>query len=225
MQNSCNLTISGLNTPGWCERVTSGVRRLLYVPKDDIEAINAVIASQPEEFDEYVVIGNDAMVLRVITLKSGCEFAEIFASRNLGELKYTVQGSMVGNRSFHATIEIHHPGFKRRVLAFMGIASNLEFVLLVQLENGDWHLLGDTDRGAAIADNTEASSGKASTDQNGATLVFEYDAPMPRIMFSGWFPEHPVYGVEMYRMAYLLADENDYVLTDENDVPIEIPVL
>ena len=225
MQTDCNLTISDLQTPAFCERVTSGVRRLLFVPRGDIEAINAVIASQPEGFEDYVTVGSSAMVQKAVTLHSGCEFAEIYASRGLGELKYTVQGSAAGNRSTHATIEIHHPGFRRRVLAFLAIAANMEFVLLVQLENGLWHLLGDTDRGATIADSAEATSGKAMTDQNGATLVFEYDCPMPRIMFDDWQPENETYGVEMYRMAYLLADENDYVLTDENDVPIEIPVL
>ena len=225
MQQNCNLTISHMQTPEFCEKVTSGVRRLLYVPKGDIEAINAVIASQPEGFEEHVTVGSSAMVQRAITLKSGCEFAEIYASRNLGELKYTVQGTAVGNRSTHASIEIHHPGFHRQVLAFLGIAANLEFVLLAQLENDEWHLLGDLDRGAQLADGAEATSGKATGDQNGATLTFEYDCPLPRIMFSGWSPDNAVYGVEMFRMAYLLADEDNYVLTDENDLPIEIPVL
>lgn len=225
MNESCNLNISDLTTPKFCENVTSGIRRLLYVPKDDIEDINAVIAAQPEEFEEYVVVGSPAMVQKAVTLKSGCEFAEIYASKDLGELKYTVQGTATGNRSFHVSVEIHHPGFKRKALAFLGIAANLEFVLLVQRSSGDWHLLGDLDRGATLADGAEATSGKASGDQNGVTFQFEYDCPLPRIMFEGWNPDNAVYGVEMYRIAWLLADEDGLVLVDENDVPIEIPVL
>jgi len=225
MNENCSLNISDLTTPGFCEKVTSGVRRLLYVPKDDIEAINAVIAAQPEAFEDYVVVGSPAMVLRAITLKSGCEFAEIYASKDVGEIKYAVQGSASGNRSFHASIEIHHPGFKRKALAFLGIAANLEFVLLVQLSNGNWHLLGDLDRGATLADGAEGTSGKAAGDQNGITFQFEYDCPLPRIMFEGWSPDNAVYGVEMYRIAWLLADEDGNVLVDENDIPIEIPVL
>ena len=68
-------------------------------------------------------------------------------------------------------------------------------------------------------------NGKATGDQNGTTMTFEYDCRLPRVMFEEWYPENETYGVEMYRMAYLLADENYYVLTDENDVPLEIPVL
>lgn len=225
MATNCFLNISDLSTPGFCENVTSGVRRLLYVPKDDIEAINAAVSAQPEEFEDYVVVGSLAMAQKAITLKSGCEFAEIYASKDLGELKYTVQGSASGNRSFHASVEIHHPGFRRKALAFLGIAANLEFVLLVQRSSGDWHLLGDLDRGATLSDGAESTSGKAGTDQNGTTFQFEYDTPMPRIMFEGWSPDDAVHGVEMYHMAFLLADEDGTVLTDENGLPIEIPVL
>lgn len=225
MQESCNLTIASLSTPKFCDNVKSGVHRLLFVPKMDVEAINAAIASLPESFEDYVVVGSEAMTQKAVKLKSGCEFAEIYNQRNLGELKYTTQGTDKGNRSFHVSLEVFHPGFRRKVLAFLGIAANMEFVLLAKLENGEWHILGDLDRGAIIADGAEATSGKATTDQNGATLQFEYDCPMPRVMFSGWYPEHPVYGVEMFRIAWLLADENGVVLTDENNLPLEIPCL
>jgi len=223
MSTVCNLKIDSLGTPDLCEKVISGVRRLLFVPKGDIEAINAALTAMPEEFEDYVVVGSSAMTQKAVSLKSGCEFGEIYAARDLGELKYTVQGT-ADNRSFHATVEIHHPGFRRKMLGFLGLAANLEFVLFVQLANGDWHLLGDLDRGAVLADGVEASSGKAAGDLNGATMTFEYDCRMKRVMFEGWYPENETYGVEMYRIAYLLADENFCVLTDENDVPLEITV-
>lgn len=225
MATNCNLLISDLRTPGRCERVTSGVRRLIYVPKDDVDAINAVVTSSPQEFEEYVEIGSTAMTQKLLTLKSGCECAEIYASKNLGELKYTTQGGNRGNRSLHVSIEVHHPGFRKKMLAFLGIAANMEFVLMVQLANGQWHLIGDMDRGAQLSDGAEATSGKASTDQNGATMTFEWDTVIPRVMFDEWRPEDETYGVEMYRIAYLLADEDYVVLGDEDYVPLEIPVL
>ena len=225
MQNGCGLVIGNLGNPGFCEKVTSGVHRLLFVPKDDVESLNAVIATAPEGMEDYVVIGSTAMVQKLVTLQSGCEFAEMYASKDLGELKYAVQGSVVGNRSLHATLEVYHPVFRKKVLAFLGLAANLEFLLLVQLENGTWHLLGDLERGATVADGAEAASGKANTDSNGATLQFEWDCRFPQVIFEGWSPSNATYGVEMFRIAYLLADEDGYVLTDENNVPMEIPVL
>ena len=224
MVENCSINIGDLRTPGFCENVTSGVRRMLYVPKMDIEAINAVIPEHPTELADYVEVGSPAMTQRAITLNPGCEFAEIYASKDMGELKYTAQGP-ANNRTFHVTIAIHHPGFRRKALAFFAIAANLEFVLLVQKTSGEWHLLGDLYRGATLADGAEATSGKTSADMNGVDFQFEYDCQLPRIMFEGWSPNDEVYGVEMFRTAWLLADENGDVLVDENDVPIEIPVL
>ena len=196
---------------------------LLFVPLDNVEAINAVITDTPDAPDDYVIVGSSAMTTKIITLQSGCEFAEIYASRDLGELKYITQGTR-DNRSFHATLEVHHPGFRRKLLGFLGVAVNLEFIVLIQLANGNWHLLGDTDRGAEISDGVESTSGKLTTDINGATITFEYDCPLPRIMFDGWSPENATYGIEMFRIGNLLADENSTVLTDENNVPIEITI-
>ena len=56
-----------------------------------------------------------------------------------------------------------------------------ETIILARLNNGDVHMLGDADRGAEIGDNVEASSGKAVTDNNGATLSFVYDTPTAQI--------------------------------------------
>ena len=42
-------------------------------------------------------------------------------------------------------------------------------------------MLGDADRGAEIGENVEATSGKAVTDNNGATFNFVYDTPTAQI--------------------------------------------
>ena len=42
-------------------------------------------------------------------------------------------------------------------------------------------MLGDADRGAEIGENVEATSGKAVTDNNGATISFVYDTPTSQI--------------------------------------------
>ena len=57
---------------------------------------------------------------------------------------------------------------------------NSEVIILARLNNGDIHMLGDADRGAEIGDNVEASSGKAVTDNNGATS-FVYDTPTAQV--------------------------------------------
>ena len=223
--SNCSLSIESLANDDFCQNNMSGVKTMYFIPKNDVTAINAALTTNKTTFTDYVEIGSTAMEGKAFTVATGKGFAKLYSAKDLGELKYQVQGGTSGNRSFHATIEIHHPGFRRKLLAFLGIAANMEFILLVQLANGEWHLLGDTDRAAQLSDGTEASSGKASADPNGATLTFEYDCPLPRIMFTGWSPDNPVYGVEMFRVAWLLADEDGVVLTDENDLPLEIPCL
>ena len=42
-------------------------------------------------------------------------------------------------------------------------------------------MLGDADRGAEIGENVEASSGKAVTDNNGATVSFVYDTTTAQV--------------------------------------------
>jgi len=102
------------------------------------------------------------------------------SSRDLGELKYTLQGP-TGARSFKANLEVYHPGFKSKLLGLVSSTMNNELVILARLNNGDIHMLGDKDRGVEYGDSAELSSGKAVTDNNGGTLNFVYDTPTAQI--------------------------------------------
>ena len=98
----------------------------------------------------------------------------------MGELKYTTQGTF-GGKSMKANLEIFHPGFKPKLLGFIASVMNSETIILARLNNGDVHMLGDNDRGAEIGDSVEATSGKAVSDNNGATIAFVYDTPTAQI--------------------------------------------
>ncbi len=161
------------------------------------------------------------MVQNAITVKSGKEFAEMYCADGLGELVYTPQGQH-GSRSFKAELEIFHPGFKKQLLGCMAVAMNREYILVVGLSNGEWHLLGDTRRGARMTDNTKATSGKAVTDANGGELHFEYSCQHPRVFFVGWNPEDEAYGIERWRLARVLGTEDGYAISTEDGYLIEI---
>ena len=113
-------------------------------------------------------------------MKNTKRFYHIYCSRDLGELKYTLQGP-TGARSMKATLEIYHPGFKPKLLGMVSSTMNSELIILVRLNNGDIHLLGDKNRGVEYGDNPELSSGKAVTDNNGGTLNFVFDTPTAQI--------------------------------------------
>lgn len=220
---NCSLRIESLSQSEFCKNNTSGVRNVFFIPRGDIEAINAVTAAIKETFEDRVVIGNPNMGVQAITVNSGKYFAQVYCSKNLGELKYTTQGSNVGNRVQKATLEIYHAGFKKKLLGFLSTAINQEFILVVQLENGDYHLIGDMKRGAQIVEGTEAVSGKASTDNNGAAIQFEWEAPYAQVFYDGWDPADPEVGLEMWRIAYILTTEDGgYFITTEDNKLIEL---
>lgn len=219
----CSLRIESLNRPDYCENNISGVRNLFFIPRGDVESINAVTATVKETFEDWVVIGSPDMGVKAITVKGGKVFAQVHCSRNLGELKYTTLGGTHDNRMQKATLEIHHSGFRKKLLGFLSTAINLEFILVVQIENGDYHLLGDAYRGAQIVDGTEAVSGKAAGDNNGATIQFEWDTRFAQVFYEGWDPEDPEVGLEMWRIAYILITEDGgYYITTEDNKLIEL---
>lgn len=195
--SDCTLTIESLANAEFCQNNMSGVKTLYFCPKKDVTAINAVLASSKASFADYVEIGSSAMEGKAFTCATNKGFAKIYSSKDLGELKYTVQGSGVGSRSLKAHLEIFHPGFKKKILGFLGTMINQEMIIIPVLNNGEVHLMGDLERGAEIADGVEATSGKAVTDLNGATLQFEWDTPMPQIFYDEWEPEDSTNGLPL----------------------------
>lgn len=217
----CNNIQGNINAPDVCSSNMPGVQRLLFIPRKHVESINAVAATVPTTYGEAVIIGSPLMEEKAVTVKSGRKFAEIYCADEMGELVYTPQGQK-GSRSLKAELEIFHPGFKRQLLGFMSVALNREYILIVCLSNGDWHLLGDLKRGAKLSDSTKATSGKAITDGNGGELHFEYSCRSPRVFFSGWDPDDETYGIQRWRQARVLGTEDDYAIATEDGYLIEI---
>lgn len=199
--SNCSLSIESLANDEFCQNNMSGVKTMYFIPKKDVNAINAVLATTKTTFTDYVEIGSSAMEGKAFTCATGKGFAKLYCTKDLGELKYAVQGTGVGSRSMKATLEVFHPNFKRKILGFLGTMINQELIIVAVLNNGDKHLLGDLERGAQIADGVEATSGKAVTDQNGATLQFEWDTPMPQIFYEDWNPEDSTNGLPLMAAA------------------------
>lgn len=199
--SDCTLSIESLANTEFCQNNMSGVKTMYFIPKDDVTAINAVLATTKTSFTDYVQIGSAAMEGKAFTVATGKGFAKLYCAKDLGEIKYAVQGAGVGSRSLKATLEVFHPGMKRKLLGFLGTMINQELIIVAVQNNGEIHLMGDLERGAEIADGVEATSGKAVTDQNGATLQFEWDTPMPQVFYPEWSPEDSTNGLPMISAA------------------------
>jgi hypothetical protein len=169
----CSLEMEDLNMAASCANNMSGVKNVYIAFKSDI-ATFPKLPNVRAKYEDFAVLEG------AITMKGEKRFYHIYCSRDLGELKYTLQGP-TGARSMKATLEIYHPGFKAKLLGLVSSTMNSELVILARLNNGDVHLLGDKNRGVEYGDNAELSSGKAVTDNNGGTLNFVFDTPTAQI--------------------------------------------
>lgn len=195
MPNCEEITLAGLEKINACENNMSGVKTIYLCPIGDIVSINAKRPSIMQSLEDFVTIGSDSLGDLAIECKPGKGFVRIHTADDMGELKYASQGEIEGCRSQKATLELFHPGFKRRAVALQAYLNNQQALVIVKLNNGEYHLLGDEERGANLASGAEMTSGKASTDNNGITPTFEYNTPAPQIFWDGFDPKDPTNGI------------------------------
>lgn len=197
MSNCTNITLAGLGRLQPCKTNLSGVKTMWIIPAADVLKINAVRAENISDLDDFCTIGSSALEGKAITCKEGKGFVKVFCADDMGELKYTSQGNMVGARSFKASLEIYNPGFRRRQLGFLSYFNNQEAIIVVLLNNGEYHLLGDTFKGALLASGNEAVSGKAATDDQGINPTFEFNTGFAQIFWDGFDPTDEQHGIDI----------------------------
>lgn len=207
--NNCDqITLASLDEPSACVQNPSGVKVVYTCPRKDIVSINAKRPATFTTLEDKVTIGASTLTGKAITCATGKGFVRIYSAQDMGELKYVQQGEILGCRSFKASLEIYNPGFDRKSIGFMSLVNNQEQVIVVLLNNGEYHLLGDEERGAVLAAGNEMSSGKASTDNNGINPVFEYGPAEPMIFWEGFDPKDETKGIP------ILTEQTD---DDEED--------
>ena len=171
---TCNLSLEELTkTSDICANNASGVKAMYMAMHTDVATFPTLPSVRAEFADFAELEGNIVMV-------EGKLFKKIYVSKDMGELKYKPQGK-TGSRSFRASLSIFHPGLKAKLLGMVASMMNSEFFVLVLLENGDVHVLGDKYRGAEFSEDTELTSGKEITSENGGNLGFIYDTPTAQI--------------------------------------------
>ena len=124
----CALELEDLNKGANCGNNMSGVKNVYISLKDDVASLPKQPSNRNSYEDFAVLEGN-------ITMVNGKRFYHIYCSRDMGELKYTTQGT-IGGKSLKANLEIFHPGFKPKLLGFIASVMNSETILLARLNNG-----------------------------------------------------------------------------------------
>lgn len=196
MSLNCNIQVENLAESESCGNNVSGVNCIYFAPKKDITSINATRPATITTYAERVVIGSSTMAAQAITMPTGKGFGKMYCEEDLGELVYTAQGQH-GSRSMKAELEIFHPGFKAQILGFLAAHNNEDLIIVAEMNNGTYHLLGNTKRGVRLAESARATSGKAITDANGAECHFEWNCDAPQVFYDGWDPEDANLGIPL----------------------------
>ena len=179
----CNLELEDLKRSNGCEPGMSGAKAVYVSLHEDVKSFPTLPLTRTS-YANFAELNEGGIMLGTkdhsIEMKPGKNFIKFYSGKNLGELKYAMQG-VSGGKSFQANLELVHPKTKSDILGFLGATMNRELVLLVELFNGDIHMLGDKDTGVEYGDSIEVTSGKAKSDQSGATINFVYDTPTAQI--------------------------------------------
>ena len=195
MPTTCAFTPENLAAAGYCQNNMSGVKRLYTCPLADITAQNiakAATFSGPEDFVKLVTPTAE----KAYTCGTGKGFAKIYVGEDLGQLDYEVQGTK-GCRSLKAKLNITHPGLSLKAIGTLTALLNVEIVAVAELNNGEYHFLGDLERGATIADDSAVNSGKAVADQNGVVFSIEWNTLAPCIADDAFSAEDATTGLPL----------------------------
>lgn len=162
----CPPCLEDINKPDDSCGAGSGVVRVLYGLRKDVLTWPAKKAAATRT----ALADHVNTTVSNLVMKTGKRLFEFESKKKSAELKYVGEGEE-GSRSMKGSLEVYHPSLRDQLLGFATATQNQELVILAKTRTGDWHLFGNEDEGA-IMETFDATSGKATTDPNGATIMF-----------------------------------------------------
>jgi len=127
----------------------------------------------PADVEEYAAWTGD------IVMKSGKRAFTFYSTDDTSELTCNMVGEPDG-RSFEMVVNVFNPGLKAKLLGFIAAAKNDNLFVLVQDNESQWYLLGDSKRAAIMQPGEGIGTGRATADRKGANLSFIYKTNVPR---------------------------------------------
>lgn len=179
MAELCPPCLEDMNRPDNSCGSASGIVRILYGLKKDV----LTWPSKESAETRTSLADHVNTTVENIIMKPGKKLFEFGSKKNSGELKYVGEGEE-GSRSLKASIECYHPQLRAQLVGFATAVQNQELIVLAKTRNGDWHMLGNADEGA-ILETFDATSGKATTDPNGANIMFSQSGLNAATIYKG----------------------------------------
>ena len=91
----CNLELEDLNKSGKCANNSSGVKVIYYALREDVKEM-PTLPNTRNKFEDFSVLSEGGvsvgLSLHSIKMLKGKRFFRFYCGKDLGELKYTIQG-------------------------------------------------------------------------------------------------------------------------------------
>lgn len=115
-----------------------------------------------------------------VVMKAGKRAFTFYSTDDTSALDTKLVGETDG-LSFEVTLDVFNPGLKKKLLGFIAAAKNENLFLIAQDNEGQYYLLGDSQRAAKMIPGGAIGTGTKTADRKGANLKFVFKTNAPRV--------------------------------------------
>jgi hypothetical protein len=142
-------------------------QKVYFCPWDDVLTWPTKPSSPADTGENGVLTGSIAM-------KSGKQMYSIYITDDTGEFEIETVGEKDG-KSFVEHLRLFNPGLKKTLLGFINWAKNENLVFIVPDNDGQYYLMGDSQRPATYEGAPDGSgTGKETAARKGISMEFTY---------------------------------------------------
>jgi hypothetical protein len=147
------------------------VPKLIYGYKEDV----AVWPTEPDGSVTPLTLENAAKLTGDVVMKPNTRAYELDFTEDVGNFAIAIVGE---GDSLHVenTLNIVKAKIKAKILGFMNAAMDRKMFFIIEDENGNNYLMGNSKRGATLAAGDGATTGTGSGDRNQVALQFKFRA-------------------------------------------------
>lgn len=147
----------------------------------------ADVATWPTKPSNPTTLVANAALTGDLVMDSGKRLFTMYLTDDTGEFEVETVGEM-DCKSFVLHLRLFHPGLKAKILGFISAAKNENLVFIVQDNDDQYYLMGDSVRPAVFNGSPESSgTGGATAERRGVSMEFTFKTANVHI-YSGSIP-------------------------------------
>lgn len=115
-----------------------------------------------------------------IIMKPGTRAYNFYSTDDASELRIRKVGNVDG-LSFEMVVSVFNPGLKKKLLGFIAAAKNENLFLIARDAEGQYFILGDSNRAAKMIVGEGIGTGKLTMNRKGGGLTFVFKTNVARV--------------------------------------------